>query len=141
MSTKNIGERVHFIEHQGVRMILLDFEGILDPNVGIQAAVVAKKFFAQLTPDNSGFSITDVRGTRYDRKIVEAFKDLTAHNRPYVRAAAVITNSALHKAAISMVALFSRRKLQVFETREEGLDYLLAEYKLFMAEKAGRAKV
>ena len=136
MGTTNVADRVHFIEHKGVRMILLDFEGLMDPEVGIAGAAAAKRFFAQLPADNSAFSMTDVRNTRYDRKIVEAFKDLTTHNRPYVRAAAVITNSTLHKAAISMVALFSRRKLQVFETREQGLEYLLAEHKAFMAERA-----
>ena len=122
-------QRVRFIEHQGVRMVLLDFEGIIDPEVGVAMAAQAKAFFAKLTPDNTTLSLTDVRNTRYDKRIVDAFKDLTAHNKPYVRAAAVVTNSTLHKAAISMVALFSRRKLQVFETREPALEYLLSEHR------------
>lgn len=115
-------------------MILLDFEGLMDPEVGIAGANAAKKFFAQLPPDNSAYSLTDVRNTRYDRKIIEAFKDLTTHNRPYVRAAAVVTNSTLHKTAISLVALFSRRKLQVFENREDALAYLLAEHRAATAK-------
>ena len=133
MSTPVDADRVRFIEHQGVRIILLDFEGILDPEVGIAMAAIAKAFFARLTPDASNFSMTDVRNTRYDRRVVDAFKDLTAHNRPYVRAAAVVSNSTLHKAAITMVALFSRRKLQVFDTREAALDYLVAEHRAFVA--------
>ena len=42
---------------------------------------------------------------------------MTAANRPIVRAAAIVSDSSIHRAAISMIALFSRRKLQVFDSR------------------------
>ena len=129
MTTPTKTERVRFLDHQGVRIVLLDFEGIQDTSVGIEMAAVAKAFFARLKPDGSALSLTDVRNTRYDKQVVDAFKDLTVHNRPYVRAAAVVTNSTVHKAAITLVALLSRRKLQVFDSREPALDYLVAEHR------------
>ena len=129
MTAPVAADRVRFIEHDGVRIVLLDFEGITDPEVGIAMAAQAKAFFARLKPDGSTLSLTDVRNTRYDKRVVDAFRDLTAHNKPYVRAAAVITNSTLHKAAISMVAMVTRRKLQVFETREPAIEYLVTEHR------------
>ena len=127
--------RVRFLDHDGLRVILLDFLGITEIAEGLAAVEEARRFFGQLTPDGTHYTLTDVRQTRYDRKIVDAFRDLTAHNRPYVRAGAVVTDSAIHRAAISMIALVSRRKLGVFERREEALAYLAAQH----AEVTARA--
>ena len=116
--------RVRIIQHAGKPVVLLDFAGITDRDDGLAAVAEARRFVAMLPCDGTHCTLTDVRGTRYDRKIVEAFKDLTEHNRPYMRAAAVISDSAIHRAAITMIAAFSRRKLAVFDTREAGLEYL-----------------
>jgi hypothetical protein len=118
---------VRFLDHRGLRVVLLDFEGITDVQEGLAAVAEAKAFVAKLRPDGSECTLTDVRNTRYNKEIVEAFKQLTVHNRPYMRAAAVISDSSLHRVAISMIAVFSRRKLGVFATPEEGLAYLEAE--------------
>jgi len=118
--------RVRIIQHAGRPIVLLDFEGITDRDDGLAAVAEARAFVATLPCDGSHCTLTDVRGTRYDRKIVEAFKGLTEHNRPYMRAAAVVSDSAIHRAAITMIGAFSRRKLAVFDTREAALEYLTA---------------
>ncbi len=53
-------------------------------------------------------------------------KEMTALNRPIVKAAAIVSNSSLHRAATSMIALFSRRRLEVFDSRDEALTWLVA---------------
>jgi hypothetical protein len=123
------GQRVRFLDAGGQRLILLDFAGITDSGDGIDAAAEAKAFIARLAPDGSHYTLTDVRRTRYDRRIVEAFKELTVHNRPYVRAAAIVSDSALHRAAISMIAIVSRRRLEVFATREAAIRYLAEQHR------------
>lgn len=119
--------RVRFLDHQGLRIILLDFQGITDPSLGFAAADEARAFIARLPADGSHFTLTDLRETRYDREVATKFRELTAHNRPYIRAAAVVSDSSIQRAAISMIALATRRKLGVFETREAALDYLVTE--------------
>ncbi|HEY0997788.1 MAG TPA: STAS/SEC14 domain-containing protein [Gemmatimonadaceae bacterium] len=119
--------RVRFLDHRGQRIVLLDFHGITDPAQGFAAAEEARAFIAKLPADGSHFTLTDLRDTRYDREVAAKFRELTAHNRPYVRAAAVVSDSPIQRAAISMIALATRRKLGVFETREEALAYLSAE--------------
>ena len=109
------------------RVILLDFSGITDVEVGLAEVEKARAFVARHPPDQSHVTLTDVRRTRYDKRIIEAFKGLTVHNRPYVKAAAVVSDSALHRAAISMIALFSRRKIETFATREEALAWLATQ--------------
>lgn len=107
--------------------MLLDFEGITEVEDGLAAVAEARAFVAKLPRDGSNCTMTDVRNTRYNKQIVEAFKGQTVHNRPYMGAAAVISDSALHRAAIAMIAVFSRRKLGVFGTRDEGLAHLETE--------------
>ena len=116
-----------FIDHNGQRVILLDFSGITDPEVGLTEVARARAFIARQKPDGSHFTLTDVMRTRYDRKIVEAFKEMTVHNRPFIKAAAIVSDSALHRAAISMIAVFSRRRLEVVDSREKGLTWLAAQ--------------
>jgi len=119
--------RVRFIEHNGKRIVLLDFAGITDPSQGLAAVAEATKFIGAQPVGGDTVTLTDVTDTRYDRQIVEAFKEMTAKNKPIVRTAAIVSNSPLHRAAISMIALVSRRKLQVFDTRAEALEWLAAQ--------------
>lgn len=116
-----------FIEHKGKRVVLLDFSGMQDPAAAISVIAGTARFVQALPADGSALTCTDVNDTRYDRTIVDAFKEMTKANRPHVKAAAVVTSSAMHRAAIGMIAIFSRRKIEVFETREKALDWLVAQ--------------
>lgn len=119
--------RARFLDHKGQRIILFDFSGITDPDIALTEVEKARTFMAQQTADGSHVTLTDVTRTRYDRQIVEAFKGFTAHNRPYVKAAAVVSDSGIHRAAISMIALVSKRRLTVFETRDAALDWIVTQ--------------
>lgn len=118
---------VRFIEHKGVRIVLLDFVGIKDVDVALGAVAEATRFIGALPPDKSNRTCTDVRDTTYNRSVVDAFKTMTKANVPFIRAAAVVSDSAVHRAAIAMIGLFSRRKLEAFNTRDAALDWLTAQ--------------
>ena len=120
-------DHARFIEHKGKRIILLDFAGVVDLDQGLAAVAEATRFIATQPVGGGTLTLTDVTDTRYDRKIVDAFKEMTARNRPIVKAAAIVSNSSLHRAAISMIALFSRRKLEVFDSRVLALDWLATQ--------------
>jgi hypothetical protein len=119
--------RVRFIEHEGRRIVLLDFSGMKDVPEGLDAIATARTFIQALPADGSALTLTDVTDTTYDRRIIEAMKEMTKANRPIVKAAAVVNTSAIHRAAISMVALVSRRKIEVFPTRAPALAWLVAQ--------------
>jgi hypothetical protein len=120
-------DRVRFIEHQGKRIILLDFSGMTDVVQGLATVAEATRFIGTQPAGGGTLTLTDVTDTRYDRQIIEAFKKMTAKNRPIVKTAAIVSNSSLHRAAISMIALFSRRKLEVFDSRAQALDWLATQ--------------
>jgi hypothetical protein len=114
-------ERVRFIQHGTTRLILLDFAGIVDTEEGLAAIARARVFIRALTPDGTHRTLTDVTNTLYNRQIIEAFKGLTVHNRPFVARVAVVSDSTLHRAAIGMIAHFSRRRIDAFKTRDASL--------------------
>lgn len=116
-----------FIQHKGKQVVLLDFSGIHDPDVGIPFVEAAGRFVQSLPADGSALSCTDVTDTQYDRRVVEAFKEMSKRNGPHVKCSAVVTSSSIHRAAISMIALVSRRKLVTFETRAQALDWLVSQ--------------
>ena len=116
-----------FIQHNGKTIVLLDFVGIQEPAKGLPLIEAAGRFVQALPADKSALSCTDVTNTQYDRIVVDAFKEMSKGNGPHVKAAAVVTDSTIHRAAIGMIALVSRRKLQVFATREAALDWLAAQ--------------
>jgi hypothetical protein len=120
-------DRVRFIEHKGKRIILLDFSGMTENVLGLEVVAEAIRVIGAQPMGGGTLTLTDVTDTRYDRQIIEAFKEMTARNRPFVKAAAVVSNSSLHRAAISMIALFSRRKLEVFDSRAPALDWLATQ--------------
>lgn len=119
--------RMRFIEHKGRRIALLDFSGIVDPPEALAAVAEATKFVGAQPVGGDTMTLTDVTNTRYDRQVIEAFKEMSLHNRPIVKTAAIASNSPLTRAAISMIALFSRRKLEVFDSRAAALDWLAAQ--------------
>ena len=124
MTTQSPPQRTRFLDNAGQRIILLDFEGITDIEVGLAVVAEARAFIGRLKPDGSHFTLTDVTRTTYNRRIVDAFKEMTVHNRPFIKAAAIVSDSSLHRAAISMIAIFSRRRLEVFGARDEALAWL-----------------
>lgn len=115
------------IEHQGLPIVLLDFAGIHDPEVGLPLVSASGRFVQAMPADRSALVCTDVTDTKYDRRVVEAFKVMTTGNAPHVKASVVVTESAIHRAAVSMIALFSRRKFTTFDTRAKALDWLVCQ--------------
>ena len=77
--------RVRFIEHRGTRIVLLGFAGITDVEQGLADVAEATTFFGAQPVGGRTMTRTGVTDTRYDRKIVDALKVMTAKNRPIVR--------------------------------------------------------
>ena len=119
-------ERTRFIDHRGKRILLLDYSGIQQPDQAIAAIEASKRVVAQ-HPPHSLLVLTDVKDARYNSAVLQAMKELAAHNGPYVRASAIVGMGGLHRIAYQAVILFSRRKIQTFDQEEEALDWLVQQ--------------
>jgi len=120
-------ERLRLIEHRGTQVVLLDFTDATDPAQTIREIAEAKAWFATQPPTASLRTVTDVTNARYNTPVLESLKDLAAHNKPYVGAAAAVVKTALHRVAMNVAALFSGRKFQAFTDREAALDWVVAQ--------------
>ena len=119
-------ERTRFIEHQGKRILLLDYAGIKDPEEALRSIRESKEVVAR-QPPASLLVMTVVRDARYNAAVLQGMKELAAHNAPYVKASAVVGMSGLHRIAYQAVILFSKRNIKVFDQEAEALDWLVAQ--------------
>lgn len=120
-------ERTRFIDHKGHQIVLLDLHGIQDEAELLSEVAKARAFFAGRQPDGSLLTLTHTTGSAYSKAAVDELRELTAHNRPYVRAGAVVTDSQLHRMVITTLALVVRRNLKAFEDLEQAKDWLVTQ--------------
>ena len=117
-------DRIRFIEHRGHRILVLDYSEIRDPAQAL-AAIEAGRRMVATQPPRSLLLMTIVRGARYNADVLQAMKNLAAHNAPFVKASAIVGLSALHRAAYRTVLLFTRRSIPAYETEQEAMDWLV----------------
>ncbi len=117
--------RVEFVPHQGKRILLIDLSNI-KPEEGYPIIAEAKRAVATQAP-TSVLTMTDVTNARYDIALVQALKELTQHNKPFVKAASVVGIEGLKKVILAGVEKFSGRKFSIFGSREEAMDWLVKQ--------------
>jgi hypothetical protein len=119
-------ERTRFIEHRGKRILVLDYAGARDPDEAVASIHHSMEFIAR-QPPNSLVVMTLVRDARYNAAVLQAMKELAAHNAPYVKASAVVGMSGLHRIAYTAVLMFSKRNIKTFDAEEQALDWLATQ--------------
>src|SRR5688500_12565638 len=119
--------RTRFIEHEGQQLVLLDLSEIKEEKELLAEVERARDFFAVRPADGSLRTLTHTTGSVYSKAAVDALRDLTAQNKDHVRAAAVVTDSQLHRMVITTLALVVRRKMQAFESMEAAKAWLIQQ--------------
>lgn len=117
--------RVRFIEHQGKRVLFINYSHC---DVAMFKAVAEEghRVIAREQP-NSVLTLNDVTGTTFDKESVAVLQARVADNAPYVLRAAVIGISGLQRLIYEGVQAFSRRRIPLFESRQEALRWLVED--------------
>lgn len=115
-------ERVKFIHHKGAEILLLDFSHSQVLEIFPLLAGARNRIASR--PHNSVLTLTNVTGTQVNDSITQQIKTFTLHNKPYVKAAAVVGAEGIKKVILGNVEFASRREFQVFETIEQAKDWL-----------------
>jgi hypothetical protein len=117
--------RVSFIEHQGKRVLFINYSHC---DVAMLKAVAEEghRVIAREQP-NSVLTLNDVTGTTFDKESVAVLQAKVAANAPYVRRAAVTGISGLQRLIYEGVQAFSRRRIPLFENRQQALNWLVQE--------------
>ena len=118
-------DRVRFITHHGKRVLLIDSsnctleQGIRNANESL--------LLVTAEPPKSVLILIDITGAAVSRESVARAKEVTVLNRPYVKRSALVGAESLPSAYYEAIKRFSQREFPQFNTREEALDWLVAE--------------
>jgi len=118
-----MSDRIRVIEHG---IVLLDFSNIKEPDSELHRSAEAKAIIASHAKA-SALVLTDVTGSNFSQRSIESLKDLVQHNRPYVKASALVGLSALTRVVFRAVMAVTRRDIRVFENRKDAIAYLLSK--------------
>jgi len=116
-------ERVRFIEHNGKKILFLDFSRISAQTV--LSVIVEAKAVIRTQPPRSVLTLSDVTGAGFNEEVTQAMKDFVVHNKPYVTAAAVVGANGFRQVILNSVMWFSGRRLHAFSTADEAKDWLV----------------
>jgi hypothetical protein len=118
-----LNERIQFIDHQGKEILLLDFSN-REPDEVLQIIHQATAVI-ETRAELSLLTLTDVTNARFNEAVGQGMKNFTLHNKPYVRAGAVIGITGLKRIIFGAVMAFSERKLLPFDDREQAKAWLI----------------
>ena len=122
----NAPQRVRFVEHKGKKVLFHDLSNIQDPRDAFPAVEQSKAIVAQ-QPPRSLLTLTFVKGSRFNREIIEALKELVVHNGPFVKHGAIVGLAGLQRVVYVTLTQLTGRRLPTFDTVDEGLDWLVSQ--------------
>ena len=117
--------RVRFIEHKGKRIIYNDFANI-DGAADALAVIAESRELTRKQPQGSCLLLTDVTGSKFNREVVEALKELASGNKPYVKAGVIVGLSGIQRVVYVAVSQLTGRRMPTFASADEAKDYLAA---------------
>lgn len=103
-------------------MVLQDFSGIRTPEEALRGIDEARQFMKTQQP--GVLLVTDVTGASFDKRVLEAMRELAAHHKPYVRASAIVGLSPLARVAHAAITRFTGRTIRAFDDLEAAKDWL-----------------
>lgn len=116
-------DRVKFIKHCEKEILLLDFSNSGADEV-LKIIEDAKRVI-RTKPENSLLTLTDVTNARFNEEVGDGMKQFSAHNKPYVKAAAVVGIIGLKRIIFGAVMAFSKRNLESFDDMEQAKRWLV----------------
>jgi hypothetical protein len=127
-------ERIRFIQHNGQRVLLLDFRNCTPEEVTNLSSQV--RHVMSQEPKDSVLALADFSGAQFSRDAVTRIKEVTAMDRPFVKRAAWVGTENLPKVFYDAIRTFSVREFPIFKTREAALDYLTHDAGIGMEDTA-----
>ena len=118
--------KVRFITHQGKPILFMDLSNILNPDDAVPLLAENRRIVAT-QPPASLLTLTYVQGSRFNRRIVDDLRELVSHNKPFVKAGALVGMSQLMRVLYMTIQRFSGRNIPAFQTLDEAKDWLVRQ--------------
>ena len=111
-----------FITHKGVRIFFIDLAR-KSPAELLEAMREAQGIIAE-QPHGALLTLTDVAESSYNREVADALKAYVAHNKPFVRAGAVVGLNDLKRVIFNFLNRVTGRSLKGFEQLDAAKEWL-----------------
>jgi len=118
-------DRIHFVEHQGKQILLLDFSHV-DAHEMLLLLEELRITVAQ-QPRGSVVTLCDMTGATVDHAVATKIKEVLTLDRPFVKKTAWFGTEHIPHAFMENFHTFSQRDIATFKTREEAMDWLVEE--------------
>jgi hypothetical protein len=118
-------ERLRFIKHKGQAIFVIDFSHCTSREMLLLLEQV-RAIVARHAP-GSMLTLGDLTGAEFDKKVVTRLKEVLTLDRPYVKRGAFVGAESLPHVFYENMKSFSQRELPIFKTREEAMEWLVAE--------------
>jgi hypothetical protein len=118
-------DRIRFIDHQGNKILLLDFSNC--PANEVEKIARATPDHIMVQPRGSVLVLSDFTGATFDRDALRTMKESAVFDKPFIKKSALIGTENLPREFYEELKGFSRRELPIFKTREEALAWLAAD--------------
>ena len=121
-------ERGRFVTHRGQQVLLVDLTDCTAEEVAALSRLVPT--YTTKKPRGSVLLLADFTGARFDKAAIENLKQATVFDRPHLKRSAWVGTDSLPRIFYEHLKSFSQRDLPTFQTREEALEWLVAEEKM-----------
>ncbi len=118
-------DRIHFIEHQGKQILLIDFSGATAPQMQLVLELV-RMTVAQHARE-SLLTLADMTNATVDHAVATKIKEVLTLDRPFVKKSAWVGTEKIPNVFLENFHNFSQRDIVSFRTREEAMDWLVKE--------------
>jgi hypothetical protein len=125
ISDDDVKDRLRFVTHKGHAIFLIDVSHCQ----GKELLVLLDQIRAEVARHKPGTVLTlaDFTGAKIDKEVATKIKEVLTLDRPYVKKSAWVGTDSLPHVFYENFKSFSRRDFPTFETREEAMDWLVAE--------------
>lgn len=121
-------ERIRTITHRGQTVLLVDVSNCSSAEM-IELSHIVPAYLAE-QPKGSILLLADFTGAKVDKVAFESMKQAAVFDRPHLKRSAWVGTEGLPKIFYENLKAFSQRDLPTFKTREEALDWLVADEKM-----------
>jgi hypothetical protein len=118
-------DRIHFIEHKGKKILLIDFSHATAPQMQLLLGYV--RITVAQHARESLLTLGNMERAEIDHAVAMKIKEVLTLDRPFVKKAAFIGMEKVPHAFLENFHNFSQRDIPIFKTQEEALDWLVED--------------
>jgi hypothetical protein len=120
-------DRIHFVEHHGKQILLLDFSHANAHEMQLLLEYVRITVAKHGHDKESLVTLADCTGCEVDHAVATKIKEVMALDRPFVKKTAWVGAEGIPHAFMENFHNFSQREIVTFKTREEAMDWLVKD--------------